>query len=81
MLNNPNSNITFIRGFYSTPELSFKTDKALYLYSNSCEVPIIIVRVLVFFHTRLNLSQGLSTYKRDSEKHLIDFPYRRKPEV
>ena len=81
MLDNPNSNVTLIRRSYSTLELRFKTNKALYLGSNPCEVPIIIVRVLVFLYARLNLSKGFPAYKRNCEKYFIDFAYRRELEV
>ena len=81
MLDNPNSNVAFVRGSYSTLELYFKTNKALYLGSNPCEIPIIIVRVLIFLHARLNLSQGLPAYKRDCEEYFVNFAYGCEPEV
>ena len=81
MLDNPNSNVTFVRRSYSAPELRLKANKALYLSSNPCEVPIIVVRVLVLLHARFNLSQGLFTHKCNCEKYFIDFAYRCEPEV
>ena len=81
MLDNPNSNVAFIWRSYSTLELYLKTNKALYLYSDPSEVPIIIIRVLVLLYTRFNLSKGLSSHKSDSEKHFVDFAYGREPEV
>ena len=81
MLDNSNSNITFVRRSYSTLELYFKANKTLYLSSNPCEVPTIIVRVLVLLYARLNLSKGFPTHKRNCEKYFIDFAYGCEPEV
>ena len=81
MLDNSNSNVTLIRRSYSTLELYLKTDKALYLGSNPCKVPIIVIRVLILLYARLNLSKGLSAYKGNCEKYFIDFAYGCEPEV
>ena len=56
-------------------------NKALYLGSNPSEVPVIIVRVLILLYVRLNLAKGFPTHKRDYEKYLINFAYRRKPKI
>ena len=75
MLDNSNSNIALVRRSYSATELRFKTNKALYLSGNLCEVPIIIIRVLVLLYARLNLSKGLSPHKGDCKEHFVDFAY------
>ena len=81
MLDNPNSNVALVQRSYSTLELYLKANKTLYPRSNPREVSIIIIRVLILLHARLNLSKGFPTHKGNCEKYFVNFSYGCEPEI